>query len=36
MIGLIVPKMDKGMEAWKIKPITVTTDLGKMFRGMEV
>jgi len=32
MIGLIIPKMDGAMETWKVKPITVTTDLGKMFR----
>ena len=36
MIGLIIPKMDGAMETWKVKPITVTTDLGKMFRWMEV
>jgi hypothetical protein len=32
MIGLIAPKMDQAIETWKVKPITVTTDLGKMFR----
>ena len=36
MIGLIAPSFDKAMDTWKIKPITVTTDLGKMFRGLEV
>jgi len=36
MVWLIIPKMDSAMETWKIKPITVTTDLGKMFRSLEV
>jgi uncharacterized membrane protein YedE/YeeE len=28
--------MDQAIETWKVKPITVTTDLGKMFRWLEV
>jgi len=35
MIGLFAPKWAAG-EIPVVKPITVTTDLGKMFRGMEV
>lgn len=35
MIGLWVEKAQAGKVA-TLKPITVTTDLGKMFRGMEV
>jgi hypothetical protein len=35
MIGLWIPNILKGKDTLH-KPITVTTDLGKMFRGMEV
>ncbi|MBT3280081.1 MAG: YeeE/YedE family protein [Campylobacteraceae bacterium] len=35
MVGLFAPKWANG-EIPVVKPITVTTDLGKMFRGMEV
>jgi len=35
MIGLFAPKWAKG-EMPSVEPITVTTDLGKMYRGMEV
>ena len=35
MIGLWVEKAQAGKTP-SLKPITVTTDLGKMFRGMEV
>ena len=35
MIGLWGESVDKGKTP-SLKPITVTTDLGKMFRGMEV
>ena len=35
MIGLWIQKVDAG-KVPSLKPITVTTDLGKMFRGMEV
>jgi len=35
MIGLWIGAMHKGKDP-KLEPITVTTDLGKMFRGMEV
>lgn len=35
MLGLWIPKILDGKET-HLKPITVTTDLGKMFRGLEV
>ncbi len=35
MLGLWLPKALKG-ESAHLKPITVTTDLGKMFRGLEL
>lgn len=35
MVGLFAPKWAEG-QVPVVKPITVTTDLGKMFRGMEV
>ncbi len=35
MVGLWVQKVEAG-HAPSLKPITVTTDLGKMFRGLEV
>lgn len=35
MLGLWIPKLIDGKET-HLKPITVTTDLGKMFRGLEV
>lgn len=35
MVGLWIQKVETGKAA-SLKPITVTTDLGKMFRGMEV
>jgi len=35
MVGLWIHKAEAGKDAL-LKPITVTTDLGKMFRGMEV
>ena len=36
MIGLWSPKFGTPITEWSVKPITVTTDLGKMFRGLEV
>ncbi len=36
MIGLWAPHFWEAIEKWKVKPITVTTDLGKMFRWLEV
>jgi len=36
MIGLWSPKFGTDIATWSVKPITVTTDLGKMFRGLEV
>ncbi len=36
MIGLWAPHFGEAIEKWKVKPITVTTDLGKMFRWFEV
>lgn len=36
MIGLFAPKFGTELSNWKVSPITVTTDLGKMFRGLEV
>lgn len=36
MIGLWSPKFGTEISSWSVKPITVTTDLGKMFRWMEV
>ena len=35
MLGLWLPKALDGKSSL-LKPITVTTDLGKMFRGLEV
>lgn len=35
MVGLWIQKVDAGKTS-SLKPITVTTDLGNMFRGMEV
>ena len=36
MVWLWAPHFGEAIEKWKVKPITVTTDLGKMFRGLEV
>ncbi len=36
MIGLWSPNFWDTIEKWVVKPITVTTDLGKMFRWLEV
>ncbi len=35
MVGLMIPKWQAG-KVPKVKPMTVTTDLGKMFRAVEV
>ncbi len=35
MVGTMIPKWSAG-KVPKVKPMTVTTDLGKMFRGVEV
>ena len=36
MVWLWAPHFGEAIEKWKVKPITVTTDLGKMFRWLEV
>ena len=36
MVWLWAPKFGTEISSWSVKPITVTTDLGKMFRGLEV
>jgi len=36
MIGLWAPSFSKPLSEWKVTPITVTTDLWRMFRGLEV
>ena len=36
MVWLWAPHFNEAITTWKVKPITVTTDLGKMFRGLEV
>jgi len=36
MVWLWAPHFNEAISTWKVKPITVTTDLGKMFRGLEV